>query len=147
MILLVFFFKQKTAYWRRISDWSSDVCSSDLLCRPQVREQAQLFPEAQDRLLGPQVPFQPVAIRIAHRAEQDRVRAPGNVQRRLRQRVAARLIGSAADLGRLEDKIPRAGRRKQPSGLADHFWTDSVARTKPDQNTGFPLRLDRKSVV
>src|SRR3546814_3316072 len=26
----VFFFKQKTAYERRISDWSSDVCSSDL---------------------------------------------------------------------------------------------------------------------
>src|SRR3546814_11262940 len=29
--LLVFFFKQKTAYEVRISDWSSDVCSSDLL--------------------------------------------------------------------------------------------------------------------
>src|SRR3546814_9243888 len=27
---LVFFFKQKTAYEMRISDWSSDVCSSDL---------------------------------------------------------------------------------------------------------------------
>src|SRR3546814_8004687 len=28
-----FFFKQKTAYDMRISDWSSDVCSSDLLGR------------------------------------------------------------------------------------------------------------------
>src|SRR3546814_1487311 len=28
---LFFFFKQKTAYEMRISDWSSDVCSSDLL--------------------------------------------------------------------------------------------------------------------
>src|SRR3546814_5137360 len=27
---VVFFFKQKTAYEMRISDWSSDVCSSDL---------------------------------------------------------------------------------------------------------------------
>src|SRR3546814_9337087 len=27
-----FFFKQKTAYEMRISDWSSDVCSSDLGC-------------------------------------------------------------------------------------------------------------------
>src|SRR3546814_2621631 len=27
----VFFFKQKTAYEMRISDWSSDVCSSDLV--------------------------------------------------------------------------------------------------------------------
>src|SRR3546814_4305564 len=28
--LMIFFFKQKTAYEMRISDWSSDVCSSDL---------------------------------------------------------------------------------------------------------------------
>src|SRR3546814_1463562 len=28
--ILIFFFKQKTAYEMRISDWSSDVCSSDL---------------------------------------------------------------------------------------------------------------------
>src|SRR3546814_4423646 len=30
MVDCVFFFKQKTAYEMRISDWSSDVCSSDL---------------------------------------------------------------------------------------------------------------------
>src|SRR3546814_6518936 len=30
-MLLFFFFKQKTAYEMRISDWSSDVCSSDLI--------------------------------------------------------------------------------------------------------------------
>src|SRR3546814_1223705 len=29
--VLFFFFKQKTAYEMRISDWSSDVCSSDLI--------------------------------------------------------------------------------------------------------------------
>src|SRR3546814_8648851 len=32
--MFFFFFKQKTAYEMRISDWSSDVCSSDLSCRP-----------------------------------------------------------------------------------------------------------------
>src|SRR3546814_6348770 len=31
LLYLFFFFKQKTAYEMRISDWSSDVCSSDLL--------------------------------------------------------------------------------------------------------------------
>src|SRR3546814_940229 len=31
MLFVFFFFKQKTAYEMRISDWSSDVCSSDLL--------------------------------------------------------------------------------------------------------------------
>src|SRR3546814_3879136 len=30
LFLFFFFFKQKTAYEMRISDWSSDVCSSDL---------------------------------------------------------------------------------------------------------------------
>src|SRR3546814_8109809 len=32
LLLFFFFFKQKTAYDMRISDWSSDVCSSDLEC-------------------------------------------------------------------------------------------------------------------
>src|SRR3546814_5583178 len=35
-----FFFKQKTAYEMRISDWSSDVCSSDLLADPTATELA-----------------------------------------------------------------------------------------------------------
>src|SRR3546814_3922119 len=38
LLIFFFFFKQKTAYEMRISDWSSDVCSSDLpemLCRYQ----------------------------------------------------------------------------------------------------------------
>src|SRR3546814_1637746 len=30
LLVVFFFFKQKTAYEMRISDWSSDVCSSDL---------------------------------------------------------------------------------------------------------------------
>src|SRR3546814_1494357 len=33
-VFMFFFFKQKTAYEMRISDWSSDVCSSDLLRSP-----------------------------------------------------------------------------------------------------------------
>src|SRR3546814_20079828 len=33
---LFFFFKQKTAYEMRISDWSSDVCSSDLDARTML---------------------------------------------------------------------------------------------------------------
>src|SRR3546814_665715 len=36
--LIFFFFKQKTAYEMRISDWSSDVCSSDLRVAARVRE-------------------------------------------------------------------------------------------------------------
>src|SRR3546814_2036591 len=32
VLVVFFFFKQKTAYEMRMSDWSSDVCSSDLQC-------------------------------------------------------------------------------------------------------------------
>src|SRR3546814_6934127 len=35
---ILFFFKQKTAYEMRISDWSSDVCSSDLQVAAAVSE-------------------------------------------------------------------------------------------------------------
>src|SRR3546814_2773225 len=37
--IFFFFFKQKTAYEMRISDWSSDVCSSDLCSEPECRLQ------------------------------------------------------------------------------------------------------------
>src|SRR3546814_4560583 len=37
VVFLGFLFKQKTAYEMRISDWSSDVCSSDLMMRLSAR--------------------------------------------------------------------------------------------------------------
>src|SRR3546814_7710475 len=46
MFFCFFFFKQKTAYEMRISDWSSDVCSSDLRC---IRRAAILV-EGGDRI-------------------------------------------------------------------------------------------------
>src|SRR3546814_6788945 len=55
---VVVFFKQKTAYEMRISDWSSDVCSSDLDERGHVVEplaRAAVLPELHDQpmlLLG-----------------------------------------------------------------------------------------------
>src|SRR3546814_6858200 len=39
----VFFFKQKTAYEMRISDWSSDVCSSDLMASGTCVREVQCF--------------------------------------------------------------------------------------------------------
>src|SRR3546814_13613476 len=41
-LYMFFFFKQKTAYEMRISDWSSDVCSSDLLDHRGLRPFANL---------------------------------------------------------------------------------------------------------
>src|SRR3546814_7999462 len=47
---VLFFFKQKTAYEMRISDWSSDVCSSDLQLQ-QVAEQEGRQAPLEDRLV------------------------------------------------------------------------------------------------
>src|SRR3546814_9039109 len=40
--ILLFFFRQKTAYEMRISDWSSDVCSADLVLRGRTRARFRL---------------------------------------------------------------------------------------------------------
>src|ERR1043165_3200981 len=50
MIVLFFFFKQKTAYEIRPRDWSSDVCSSDLDQR--TSQEIQVTSEGRDRLLN-----------------------------------------------------------------------------------------------
>src|SRR3546814_20601253 len=42
------FIKQKTAYELRISDWSSDVCSSDLPLAPELVEEAACIAEQAD---------------------------------------------------------------------------------------------------
>src|SRR3546814_19680133 len=47
-VFIFFFFKQKTAYEMRISDWSSDVCSSDLR-RPEGVRHLRHGEEAQWR--------------------------------------------------------------------------------------------------
>src|SRR3546814_7153256 len=41
VLVFFFFFKQKTAYEMRISDWSSDVCSSDLEVQSELRSLAE----------------------------------------------------------------------------------------------------------
>src|SRR3546814_5362079 len=46
---LFFFFKQKTAYEMRISDWSSDVCSSDL--RPQEPQSTRPLQHRDERTI------------------------------------------------------------------------------------------------
>src|SRR3546814_7950867 len=48
--VIFFLFKQKAAYDMRISDWISDVCSSDLPCRSGVH--VGHAAELRDQLLG-----------------------------------------------------------------------------------------------
>src|SRR3546814_1539315 len=48
LLCVVFFFEQKTAYEIRISDWSSDVCSSDLLRRVARRRVIIVVPQERE---------------------------------------------------------------------------------------------------
>src|SRR3546814_2458507 len=50
-IIVIFFFKQKTAYEMRISDWSSDVCSSDLVTAANVATGDYVIDAKRDRLV------------------------------------------------------------------------------------------------
>src|SRR3546814_999845 len=66
-VLLFFFFKQKTAYEMRISDWSSDVCSSDLLrcvmtLATVAQPQTKLAPQLDERAVAVQQLHKPHAL-------------------------------------------------------------------------------------
>src|SRR3546814_8148618 len=96
-------FKQKTAYEMRMSDWSSDVCSSDLVDRrrdlgaqrravleprkelggAKIGEEAEFGAQAEDRLFGAQMPLDRIEARVADGAEQDRVGGFRSEERRL----------------------------------------------------------------
>src|SRR3546814_2651048 len=71
----VFFFKQKTAYEMRISDWSSDVCSSDLRDARPNRPQRACRESTHRPCLRPvhaDKPRQVQAVRRPHRCRADR---------------------------------------------------------------------------
>src|SRR3546814_4999276 len=85
MLLLViqiifFFFKHKTAYEMRISDWSSDVCSSDLLAlvaedavHRVLRGDVEVRHVAQDDLRGLAAAFGGDPFHVGLRSEERRV--------------------------------------------------------------------------
>src|SRR3546814_11256584 len=58
---MFFFFKQKTAYEMRISDWSSDVCSSDL---GEVTHRDQVYP-GEHQAIVPEALWDAVQTRLA----------------------------------------------------------------------------------
>src|SRR3546814_19655001 len=80
-----FFFKQKTAYEMRISDWSSDVCSSDLrrLGPGHVRQDRGARPEhaigirGGAQMLGPEVALEADDVPALGRYELGRGRLEG----------------------------------------------------------------------
>src|SRR3546814_10878405 len=99
MLLLVvwffFFFKQKTAYEMRISDWSSDVCSSDLvvqvfngLTRYQALTEARRLAEERAVHGGADA----ATLKLVEIEDLPIAYLPGNALR-----VRARVVGDIAD--------------------------------------------------
>src|SRR3546814_5236198 len=73
--MFIFFFKQKTAYEMRISDWSSDVCSSDLrdrdadlLASPRMKMALERVMQGTHVERLRQVLRDPASPRLLHRA-------------------------------------------------------------------------------
>src|SRR3546814_4397912 len=79
-VIAFFFFQQKTAYEMRISDWSSDVCSSDLAGRVGLDAASARLVEVQER---PALPIE----------RYDRVRASDGTRQRLHQEDFCQVLG------------------------------------------------------
>src|SRR3546814_2138449 len=101
MLVSFFFFKQKTEYEMRISDWISDVCSSDLVAAEQgERRQAGLYRAERQR----------AEPRLDKLARPDR---PANLARRDASVVRVRPGESEPHGERQDDQIGRASSRER----------------------------------
>src|SRR3546814_20204261 len=102
-VLFFFFFKQKTAYEMRISDWSSDVCSSDLSPWPADQGEAE-----REQRAGRRAVRQQLEQRIDRHRQMQAGQAPQEAaEGRQDQRVARH---AAADLA--EDHPDRSEARR-----------------------------------
>src|SRR3546814_7072156 len=102
-VLFFFFFKQKTAYEMRISDWSPDVCSSDLPADGAGRR-------GTPHRIGDQ-PFQASPLAVA--AGRIVARIPQRPLHRLDDMVPARQEGAPRRSGR--EPYPEPGAQARPA--------------------------------
>src|SRR3546814_2589529 len=113
MVVVVVFFKQKTAYEMRISDWSSDVCSSDLVgrheaeARPGLRADGAATGVVAGRTQRRRRPGQPPGP-VADGAGTDQRGHGGGVVDRLSGRGRALRHGAAAQRRRVGIRRPRS---------------------------------------
>src|SRR3546814_20635044 len=106
--MFVFFFKQKTAYEMRISDWSSDVCSSDLSALDAESE--KLVQDALERLMQDRTTLV-IAHRLATVRNADRiiVMDQGRIVDQGRHDQLIARDGLYARLARLQIDVAAAG--------------------------------------
>src|SRR3546814_746144 len=104
MSVFFFFFKQKTAYEMRISDWSSDVCSSDLPFR------RQRFRSAGGEALETVERNRPAHVVAAH---VDNARRSSNIAEIINQQGLAVAVGDGVRLSNLDCQISSVGRHSK----------------------------------
>src|SRR3546814_12816049 len=111
-----FFFKQKTAYEMRISDWSSDVCSSDLgfpIVLAQLHADERLQPQA-DALgleFGPVAGDHAVELQPLYPSQTGRWRQvdpSGEVGRKEERRVGKECVSTCRSRGAPEHSKPQS---------------------------------------
>src|SRR3546814_20017761 len=113
-----FFFKQKTAYEMRISDWSSDVCSSDLDAEHVLA--GEPLPEASeggDHLVGDEqhvVPAAglPAALEVALRGDDDAAGSEDRLGDEGGDGLGAELEDGVFEIGHLGAAPPVRGHRR-----------------------------------
>src|SRR3546814_5671190 len=117
---LLFFFKQKTAYELRISDWSSDVCSSDLLAGERGFEKAHAAVRQQDAA-KPQrhqrAPALAVEIRIAIGKGMDALDRPCVGERAAHRILNCRLLFGQVEMHGFSARRSSRGRDRKSTRL------------------------------
>src|SRR3546814_13711209 len=106
----IFFFKQKTAYEMRISDWSSDVCSSDL---PIARSEI-IYPDGSAE----------IAAAVA-------ARLPFAVDLKASAKVRSITVKLGSDATRFDDRLRHADRRSEERRVGKECVRTCRSRLSP----------------
>src|SRR3546814_15543415 len=131
-MLFFFFFKQKTAYEMRISDWSSDVCSSDLNGQPETRCQDTL-PQEHAGWCGRQHAKTP--------DQRPDLRGPGGLPEGRRPGRGPRRDPGAEEAGR-----ERRCKRRRKGGPACKLTGALPAGSRPCAGSRFSARAEERRV-
>src|SRR3546814_5443329 len=143
--MFFFFFKQKTAYEMRISDWSSDVCSSDLPASARRLRPAPPPRRSPSGAPAARAAHAPAAVRRPRRGTAwARRRRSGRRDRRRGLRPRACRGIDPGSLAVLRFRVVPAGRRYRPAVL-DHA-VERLARFDHAQLAARAL-LDRGAAV
>src|SRR3546814_4056373 len=122
----VFFFKQKTAYEMRISDWSSDVCSSDLVragCRLPWRRVRRPVPVS---IINPAKASRAAGVGMPAVDTRASVESLGNLERRMTFRLPAE---------RLEDQVGGRLREIARTARIKGFRPGKVPAKRSEEHT------------